>query len=123
MKKRVQTKRRLKMKNFLILSLVVLFFFAIFFFLWNLPTRAILITGTSYLSDQEIIETAGLKEFPPIFQIHRSRIRKNLLALDYIDRVVIHQNLLGILTLEITEEKPIFYHRTKEKLVLETGND
>lgn len=122
MKKKV-IKRRIKwkviLKIFFLLFLVALFFF----YLFHVKTRHIVIIGNSYVSDHEIITTAGFKNYPYLFQVSNQEIKKRLLDLPFLNEVQIHKSLFGTLTLEVTEAKPLFYNRNNNKLILSNAKE
>jgi len=122
-KKTSKTKRKLKLRNFFLLCSFLVLFFGIFFYMKNLPIRNIIILGNTYLSDQEIIEVAGIKHYPKLFEVRSKTIREDLLKLDYVSSVQVHKNLLGRITIEIIEEVPAFYNRNREKLVFLSGKE
>lgn len=122
MKKKV-IKRRIKwkviLKIFFLLFLVAIFFF----YLFHVKTRHIVIIGNSYVSDHEIITTAGFKNYPYLFQVSNQEIKKRLLDLPFLNEVQIHKSLFGTLTLEVTEAKPLFYNRNNDKLILSNAKE
>ena len=117
MKKKV-IKRRIRwkviLKIFFLLFLIALFFL----YLFHVKTRHIVITGNSYVSDHEIITTAGFKNYPYLFRVRNREIKDRLSNLAFIDQVKVHKSLFGTLTLEVTEAKPLFYNRNNNQLVL-----
>ena len=88
-----------------------------------MPIQNIIIHGNSYLSDYDIIETAGIKNYPPIFQMNRRSLIEKIKELDFVNSVQIHRNLLGRLEIFIEEEKPLFYSRNQERLVFASGKE
>ena len=86
-----------------------------------MPIKNIIITGTYYLSDQEIIETAGIRHYPKLFQTSSREMKEKLKALSYVYDVKITKSLRGRITIAIQEERPIFYNRTNEELVFQSG--
>ncbi len=122
-KEQKKRKRRLKRKN-IFLTLFFLFLFFVFgYYFYTLPIRTILITGTKHLSDQEIIEVVGIKEYPPLFRVSSYKMRKKILELSYVQDVKIKKDLFGRLTISILEEVPIFYNRNNHKLVFASGKE
>ena len=94
-----------------------------FLYLFHVKTRHIVIIGNSYVSDHEIITTAGFKNYPYLFQVSNQEIKKRLLDLPFLNEVQIHKSLFGTLTLEVTEAKPLFYNRNNNKLVLSNAKE
>lgn len=116
-----KTKRKLKLRNFVIFCFFLFLFSMIFYYLYQLPIKNIIITGTSYLRDQEIIETADIRNYPPIFQTSTKNMKERLLALPYVESVKIKKNIWGRITFDIKEEVPIYYYRSNEQLVFASG--
>lgn len=121
--KKVRKKRKLRIRNFFLVCVLLLLFSLFGFYLYRLPIKNIIIIGTTYLTDQEIIETAGIKNYPAIFQTSSKKMSQNLQTLDFVKSVKIHKNIFGRLTIEIEEEMPLFYNRNKEKLVFASGKE
>lgn|SRR5574344_486976 len=96
----------------------LLFVFLIFFFLFNIKTSRIVISGNSLVSDNDIITTSGFKNYPYLFRTSNATIRSRLLTIPEIEEVKVSKSLTGTLTLTITESKVLFYNRNNNKLVL-----
>lgn len=118
---RKKIKRKLKLQNFLLFCFFLFLFSMFFFYLYQLPIKNIIITGTNYLSDQEIIETADVRNYPPIFQTSTKGMKEKILMIPYVESVKIKKNIWGRLTFEIKEEVPLFYNRFNEGLVFASG--
>lgn len=123
MKKKTKVKRKLKVHNFFLVLILFLLFSFCLVSLYQMPIQNIIITGTTYLKDSEIIETAGIKEYPSLFRISSSSMKKKLLELEFISSVRIHKSIFGRLTIEIQEEIPLFYNRNREVLVFASGKE
>lgn len=116
-----KVKRKLKLYNFLLFSVFLFFFCGAIYYLYQLPIKNIIIRGTNYLSDQEIIEVAGIRNYPKIFQTRTKDMKNKLLEIAYIKDVQIKKNIWGRITFIIQEETPIFYNRGNEELVFSSG--
>ncbi len=123
MNKKVKTKRKLKLRNFILLSFVFAFFCLFFLYCYTLPIKNIVIIGNHYISDYEIILACDIKDYPAIFRLSRRKMKEELSRLDYLKDYQIHRNLLGRFTIQIEEEIPLFYNRNKEKLIFESGKE
>lgn len=121
--KKTKTKRKLRLRNFFLFCFVLALFFGVFYYLYQMPMKNIIITGTEYLSDYDIIEIAGIKDYPPIFQTSSRKLAQKIKELDFVEDVKVHKSILGRLTIEIHEEIPLFYNRNKEKLVFASGKE
>lgn len=115
--KRVK-RRKLNIKAFLVLLLIL---FLIGFFLYVLlttPVKNIYIKNTSLLTDNEIIEVAGIKEYPAIFKLSTKSLEKKIATLELVDKVKVKKKFNGSLVIEIDEAIPLFYNRNTSKVML-----
>ncbi len=117
--KKVTKKRKFKWK--VILRLVLLLFLAgmCYMYVQSLPTKHILIRGNDFVSDNEIITAIGYKNYPKLFEKTRKDLEDSIKSIDFVDTVKIKRDLLGNLTIDIVEAKPLFFNRNNNKVVLE----
>lgn len=120
---KTKKKRRLNIRGLLVILLVLYLIGSFLYYIINLPIKTITINGTSKLSDVEIIETAKIKDYPAIFKLNTSKMKKNLKKLDLVADVKIKRNVFGNITIDITEEKILFLNRNKNKIVLANGSE
>lgn len=118
-----KVKRKLNIKAFIALLLVIYLIAMIIYYFLSMPIKNIYITGTKNISDHEIIEVAGIKEYPSIIKLNSFKIKEKVKKLDYVEDVKIRRNLFGKLTIEIKEAKILFYNKNIEKLVLSNGKE
>lgn len=121
--KQSKGKRKFKLQNIVWIGFFLCFFFGFFLYLYHLPLQNIIITGTTYLSDLEVIEVAEIKDYPPLFQLNTKEIKSALLNMDFVKDVRIKRNILGRMTIEIVEERPVFYNRNRETLTFLSGKE
>lgn len=99
-----------------------LVFVAIIIFICNLVTTNITniyISGNTFFSDQEIIDIAGLSDYPKSLYNFSFSIEKKLKENKYISNVNIKKNiLLNKVYIEIDENYPLFYYQTKDVTIL-----
>jgi len=122
-KTRKVKKKRLSIKKLLIFLLLLYIIGYVGFYAFRLPIRNILITGTSHLSDVEIIEAARIKNYPTIFRTRNSSLIRRIRALDLVKDVTIKKNLWGKITINIEENRILFYNRNNNTLVLENKSE
>lgn len=109
---------RLKPIGLIIIILFILFVVAISRAIINLPTKQIFITGTSTISDNEIITALDIKDYPKIFKLNPKKMEKTLESMLLISDAHVKRSLFGKVTIEIKEEKILFYNKSIDKLVL-----
>ena len=122
-----KVKKKHRIRSFLV---IILFFYLIGMFgyyLLKLPIKNIYVIGTNYLTDLEIIENAGLKDYPAMLKVKNKKIEKNLDKLDLVENAKVKKNILGKVTITIEEAKPLFYSRGDNLVYLSnnktTSND
>ncbi|MCI8575453.1 MAG: FtsQ-type POTRA domain-containing protein [Bacilli bacterium] len=118
---KVKMKRKLKLHNVIIVCLFLFIFSFLFYYFYQMPIKNIIITGTTHLTDQEIIETAEIRHYPKLFQMSSREMKDKLKTLSYVEDVQIKKSLWGRLTILIKEEIPVFYNRTDEHIVCQSG--
>jgi len=122
MKKKGQKRLRLKAKIILRLLIVVLIFFAVFFYLINIKTKNIYIKGTTSIKDVEIIELAGIKDYPNLYKLRKSKLKSSIMNHPLVKDVKIKRNIFGKLTINITETKILFFYKYDNKFITEDGS-
>ena len=118
-------KQRKHKINKVALVVIILFVYLVFsfaYYLWQLPIKNIYISGNYYLSDAEIIESSGIKNYPSLMKTSRRKIKKKLLKNEFIDDVSIGKSLSGKITISVKESKPLFLNRSLNQVVLLNGN-
>ena len=83
--KKTKKKRKLKKIRFLFLLFFIVGISFAFIKLFNVRIYSIKIKGNKILTDQEVIETAKLEDYPSFFETLSYTIKKRLLKNNYID--------------------------------------
>ena len=105
--KKAKKKRKLKKLRLLFLLLVIAGISFAFIKLFDVRIYSIKIKGNKILTDQEVIETAKLEDYPSFFETLSYTIKKRLLKNNYIESAKVTK---GILSVNITiQEKKILY--------------
>ena len=96
-KKKKVIKRHFKWKVFFKIFVLLFFVGLMIFFLFQIKTSRIIITGNTLVSDNEIIVTSGFKNYPYLFRESTKDIKERLQSISLIDSVNIHKSILGTL--------------------------
>lgn len=118
--------KKVKVKKFsfkrLLLLLLVLYIigFAIYYFL-KMPIKNIYIKGTDLITDNEIITTAKIKDYPSFFKCSNYTLSNIIKKIPLVKDVKIKKNIFGKLTIYVSEYKILFYNLESQKLVLENN--
>lgn len=105
--KKTKKKRKLKKIRFLFLLFFIVGISFAFIKLFDVRIYSIKIKGNKILTDQEVIETAKLEDYPSFFETLSYTIKKRLLKNNYIEIAKVTK---GLLSVNITiQEKKILY--------------
>lgn len=110
--KNVKKKKVRKIRYGRIILCVILpicFLFVLFNFI-KFPIKNIYISGNSILSDQEIIELAGISDYPSMFDVSIYKIEKKLETNKYISKASVKKKKLKEVYIKIEENIPILYY-------------
>ena len=116
-------RRKFNIKKFTTFIVFLLFIIFGINYLLKIPIKNIIITGTYFLPDELIIETAEIENYPSFFKTTESNIEKKLKNIDIIKDVKVHKKWGEILKIEISEKKVLFIERSTGKYILEDGKE
>ena len=118
MARRVKKKRKLKVKNLLIVLLIFIVILLGAAFLTDVKLNNIIVKGNSLYSDWEIIEMAGLSDYPSSLKTLSSTVEKRLEENDYIKSVKVSRPSLTKIVINVEENLPLFYYLSENKTIL-----
>ncbi len=121
MKKKVK-KKRIKLKNLFIFLVILIIFVGIVYLYLNSKIKNIYVVGNKYFHEQDIIEIAGVKDYPKYKKINKRKIKDNLLKEELINDVKVSLSWDLILTIEITENKALCFDESNNKIILSDGS-
>lgn len=114
-------KRKLNLKKLLILLLFIYLTSYGIYYIVTEQIRNIIITGNDLVKDYEIIEAAGIKNYPSVFTLSSKKIKKKIESIELVEQVKIKKDLKFRLHLEITENQIVFYNKSNDQLMLGNG--
>lgn len=113
-------KRKIKLKRIIICLFVIIILTFLIYKIIKLPIKNIYIIGNTLLSDKEVIEIAGISDYPSFISISSSKISKKIKQNIYIKKVKVEKKELGKIYIYITEKKLLCTYNNK--LILEDSN-
>lgn len=122
-KKAVKKKRKIKLKAVLILLSIIIIFGIIILGLLSRPITNIYISGNKILSDQEIIDMAGLSNYPSTLKNMSMVIEKRLEKDINIMSAKVSKKRLTKVYIEVEENISLFYNASINKTVLYDGKE
>lgn len=90
-----------------------------FYYLQKVPIKNIVIKGNAYLSDEEIIETADIEEYPSFIMTLSSTIKRKISKLSLVKEVNVKKKWGFVLEIDITEYKVLFSIRSTNEYMLD----
>ncbi|MDD4608112.1 MAG: FtsQ-type POTRA domain-containing protein [Bacilli bacterium] len=118
-------KKRVKIKYRFIFIFLLVFYLLVMsvYYLLNINISNIYIYNNKYLTDQKIIEIAGISDYPAIYKVISSNMKKKLLSNTYVLDAKISKKRLTEVHIEISENRPLFYYQTTRKTILLDGRE
>lgn len=101
---------------FLVLLLLGLVIYSIVTYV-KIPIKNIFISGNTTLSDQEIIDIAGISNYPSILSFTNNNLEKKLKKNIYIMDATIKKEFRKIY-IEIKENYPLYYNQITKKTIM-----
>ena len=123
-KKQTPANKKRKILYGRIFLALFLLFVIIYLLILLIPQKiqTIHVSGNEFLTDQEVIEIAGLEDYPSTFTNYSYKIKKTLEDSDYIENASVSKNWFYEVNIKIEENRPLFFDTTKNKTVLESGD-
>lgn len=123
-KQQKNNKKRFKIKyKTVILFIIIVVLGAIFIkLISDMPIKNIIIKNNYYLTDQEIIDMAGIRNYPSTLSNSSYEIEKKLEENDFVESVkVVKKNFFTKVVITVDENRPLLYYQPAKKTVLEDG--
>ncbi len=114
-------KKRFNFLKFIIFVLFIYLIISVFLVLYKSPIKNIIILNNNYLSDEKIIETAKIDNYPSFIKTTRSSICKKLYKIDLIKSCSVKKKLGFIIEITALEYKILYKMRSNNKYILESG--
>lgn len=87
----------------------------------KLNIQNIYVLGNNVVSEQSIIELAGLKDYPKLSKVSKNKIEEKLLANPFIAKADVKKSLFGKIEITIQEYEVLFRDEINDTIVLENG--
>ncbi|MFA5602724.1 MAG: FtsQ-type POTRA domain-containing protein [Bacilli bacterium] len=116
-------KRKLKITRVLFVLLLI---YLIIHFFWDsnyLKIKNIYIYDNNYITDQKVLELAGIENHPNFYTTTKSSIKRKILMNPYIKNIKVDKKFFNQIHIYVEEYKWLFYKRNDKKLVLESKEE
>lgn len=111
-----------KKKKVLKILLLILIIIAFVFYLKELKIKNIYIIGNKTIKDYEIIELAGIENYPNMFSISTKKMINKIKINPLVKNVSIKKNLFGKIVINIEEHNMLLKYSADNKIYLENGS-
>lgn len=122
----MKKKKKKMKKDFIKFCLIILILFGIstlVYYGFGPNIKNIYVLDNNYLSDQEIIDLAGLNTYPNFYTTSSSSIKKKLKSNTLIKDVKIKKRLFNKIYIYVDEYEVLFYNQNTSKYVLENKKE
>ena len=122
MKSKTQKKKRkIRYDRIIIFLGIIIFIVLCFTYILNIKISNIYVSGNEYLTEQQIIEIAGISDYPSTLQNLSFQIVESLKNDILIkDSKVVKKGFTKVY-IEVEENRPLFYYEYNSKMVLLDG--
>lgn len=107
-----KVKRKFNFRKFLFFIIFLFLLYMGISYLISVKTKNIVILNNNYYSDDDIIYTAGIEDYPKFILLNKSKVKDKLLKLDLIEDVSINKRFGFILEISVKEKKILYYIRS-----------
>ena len=121
MAKKLVKKKKIKVLRVLILlfTLAILVFFVYLYLKSSI--KNIIIKGNTYLNDEEVLEIAGLTNYPSYVFTFNGKIEKKLEKNKYVDSVDVDRRFYHTIVINIKEVEILFRDENSNRYILSNG--
>lgn len=117
-----KVKKKFSFKKFIIFLIIIVILYLIVDYALNIKTKNIVILNNNYYTDDEIIYTSNIENYPKFILLSKSKIKRKLKKLDLIEDVDIKKKKGFVLEINIQEKKVLYFVRSNEEYILSDGS-
>lgn len=117
MKKKKKNKKKIILK----ILIIIIILGSLIFYFKNMKIKNIYVIGNNTLKDQEIIELAGINNYPNLFQTSSKKIEKKIKLNPLIDSVKVKKTFFGKITINIKEYNLLLKNEIDNTIYLDNG--
>ena len=114
-------KRKIRISGVILILLIIYLVAMCGYYLFTMKIKSINVKGLKYLSENEVLTSADIDLDTSIFKLLTSSAKKKIKNLPLVKDVKIGINLSGEVTIDVKENKILFFNTLDNKVVLEGG--
>ena len=121
--KNKKTRKKPRIKGFILFFLILYLIAMIIYYIFKMPIKSIVIKNNNIVTEKQIIDVIKIDEKTPLFKVNSLSLRKKLKKnIPLINECKIKINIFGKLTIDVQENRILYYDLLEDKLVLSNGN-
>ena len=120
---KVIKKKKLRLLPFFIFIIVIAVIVFVCLFILDTKVKNIIITGNEVLSDDEIIDLAGLTDYPSFYKTLNLTMKNNLKENPLIESVDINRSFYHIIEIDVKEYNILYKREDNGKYILENKKE
>lgn len=118
-----KTKKKINKKGLIVVLLTLYLLIMVFYYVFTLPVKNIIVKGNNLVSTRVILENAKISDNDKLITLNKYSIIKNIKDIELIDEVHVNKSLNGNLIIEIKEAKVLFYNILNKTYALSNGKE
>ena len=111
-------KKKINFKKLFIFLFIIVILLVTFYYLINQKTRNIVVLNNDYYTDEQIIETLEIENYPKFLLLNTNKLENKLKKLDLIENANITKKFGFILNIDVKEKKILYYIRSNNEYKL-----
>ena len=123
MAKQIKKKKKLRVFRLLLLLLALALIYLLLDSYLDTSIKNIIIKNTVHLKDQDLLEMAGIDQYPSFYWTSSRSIKRRLLASPYIKDVKVEKKFYHVLEITVDEYAILFKKESDGKIVLENQKE
>ncbi len=121
MNKKIVKKRKLKVGNFFLTLLIVTGLSFCVYFCIQIPVSNLIVEGTTYLNDDDVLELGGVIDYPKFFLTSAKSVSKKIETSPLVHKAKLKKEFGFVFRIIIEEKRPLFFDESSKNYVFDDG--
>ena len=121
MNKKIVKKRKLKVGNFFLTLLIIAGLSFCVFFCIQIPVSNLIVEGTTYLNDDDVLELGGVIDYPKFFLTSAKSVSKKIETSPLVHKAKLKKEFGFVFRIIIEEKRPLFFDESSKSYVFDDG--
>lgn len=121
MNKKIVKKRKLKVGNFFLTLLIVTGLSFCAYFCIQIPVSNLIVEGTTYLNDDDVLELGGVIDYPKFFLTSAKSVSKKIETSPLVHKAKLKKEFGFVFRIIIEEKRPLFFDESSKNYVFDDG--